>query len=515
MDKLNASYLSTTQLNRSVKLALPRNRAAKLPERIIQFGEGTFLRGFVDDLINQANGKGIFAGRIVMVQPSERGCIDELRTQDNMYTLLLRSTENGETVEQRSLITSISRSLKAHSEWDEVLLCAENPDIDIMISDTSETEYENGENDIRTMSPPVSFPAKLTAYLHHRWLFFKGDPSKGMLILPVEQIEQNAASLKKHIQALCTRWGLPGAFVNWLKDNNTFCNSIVDRIIPGFPIGEAVQLCEELGYEDNLLTVGEPFSLWSIDGNESAASRFPLHELANGVTYTSNYETDFIQKVRVLNGSHSALAPLAFLLGVKTVREMTDHTDLDEFFKTLLFNEIIHSLPYGEDEMENFAFKVIERFKNQAINHEWSKILVNATAKIKTRLLPSIITYIQNEEKLPEFLVFAFAAYLRYAYVFRSDATGYYAPDDHDDEYRIEDASETLKTLLTYWEEADPADMETVKVAVVKVLKNEALWGSDLTTLAGFSESVQESFTQLIEHGTETTFKKFLTTHLA
>lgn len=247
-----------------------------LPERVIQFGEGNFLRAFVDWMFDQMNKNNLFNGRIVVVQPIAQGLVDKLNEQDGLYTLLLRGLKDGKATELKEIISSVSRGINPYTEWDEYLACAENPNIEFVVSNTTEAGIAYDKNDSLENKPPVSYPGKLTAYLYHRFNHFNGDPSKGMVIIPCELIDRNGDNLKKIILQLADDWNLSETFKSWIMEHNTFLNTLVDRVVTGYPKDEINAILENLGYNDNLVDTGELFHLWVIEGPKELSERLPL-----------------------------------------------------------------------------------------------------------------------------------------------------------------------------------------------------------------------------------------------
>src|SRR5690554_4150992 len=333
------------------------------PERVVQFGEGNFLRAFVDWLFHQLNKKGYFKGRTVVVQPIPPGRVSNLKQQDNLYTLLLRGIQEGEIINRREIISSISRGLEAYTEWDEVLKLAENPDIEFVVSNTTEAGIVYSADDQPDDSPPDSFPGKLTVYLYHRYQFFNGDSSKGMIIIPVELIENNGERLREIILKLAERWNLPGEFKNWIKEDNIFLNTLVDRIVTGYPENEVDELEAELGYHDENIVAGEIFHLWVIEGDKKLKEKLPFHKIGLNVKWVNELRPYRQRKVRILNGVHTSTVPVAYLAGINLVRDAVEDPCLGKYMERVVFDNIIPSMNNG-GELNDFAQKVLERFRN-------------------------------------------------------------------------------------------------------------------------------------------------------
>lgn len=404
---LEEKYLGTPLANYSEELL-------NYPEKVIQFGEGNFLRAFVEWMFHRTNQAGLFKGRIVVVQPIEQGRVKNLNEQDGLYTLLLRGTQNGQVVDQREIIPTISRGLEAATQWDEVLKCAENPEIEYFVSNTTEAgiTYHAGEK--LTDSPQVSFPGKITAYLYRRFQHFNGDPTKGMVIIPCELIDRNGDNLKKIVLQLAQEWNLPETFSTWINDSNHFLNTLVDRIVTGYPFKEVAKIEQELGYHDQNLNSGEIFHLWVIEGDAKLSERLPFHKVGLNVKWVKDLTPYRTQKVRILNGAHTSAVAVACLSDIDFVREAVNDASVGKFLHELLFEEIIPSLDSDVNELKEFANAVLERFNNPFIDHKWFDIALNSTSKFETRVMPSFRSYVEKNGKLPEKLTFSLAALITF-----------------------------------------------------------------------------------------------------
>lgn len=368
------------------------------PERIIQFGEGAFLRGFFDWMLQKANESGKFCGSAVIVQPIERGMCDMLTAQNCVYTHIIRGAEGVEITK----IDSISRCVKPYDDWQEYLDLAKNPDFRFIVSNTTESGIAYHEQDKLTDKPPVSFPAKVCALLYER--FKLGLP--GFVFIPCELIEKNGEKLREIILRYAGEWELGDDFARWIKDENAFCNSLVDRIVTGYPRGENIVL----GYEDNMLDTSEYFHLWVIEGDRKYANELPFDRIGLNVIWTddmSNYRT---RKVRILNGAHTALVPYAMLRGFDTVKSCVDDKEMLAYIKKCIYDEIIPTLDLPREELVSYADSVLVRFANPYIKHMLSSIALNCADKFKVRLMPSILEYNRRFGKYPETLMTAFDA---------------------------------------------------------------------------------------------------------
>lgn len=416
------------------------------PEKIIQFGEGGFLRGFVDWIVQITNEKSDYNGSVVIVQPIEKGMCDMLSAQNCVYTHVMRGLKDGVPTVDNKIIDCVSRTIKPYEDYESYLALADNPDFEVIVSNTTESGITYHEGDSLTDTPPVSFPAKVTTLLHRR--FTNG--MKGFVFLPCELIEKNGDTLKEIILKYGNDWNLGEDFAKWVEEENTFCNTLVDRIVTGYPKDEKI----ELGYEDNMLNTSELFHLWVIEGNKEAVlSAIPLDKSELNIVFTDDLPRYRTRKVRILNGAHTSMIPYAMLCGIETVKDCMDNATVSAFVNSCVFDEIVPTLDLPEEELVQYAKDVFERFNNPYIRHYCASISLNSVSKFKVRVLPSILEYITRFGKMPSNLMMSFA----YLIKFYKDGT----PTDD------ADVVDTMKSN-------DIPDL----------LKNTALWGKDLTFLA-------------------------------
>ena len=411
------------------------------PERIIQFGEGGFLRGFVVWMIQKLNDNGSFDGNVVVVQPIAQGMCDMLEKQNCIYTHVIRGVEGVE----KSVIDVISRTVKPYDDFDAYLKLAENPDMRFIVSNTTEAGIVFEEGDKMTDVPPKTFPAKLTLLLKKRYDL----GLKGFILLPCELIDRNGDNLKKCVLQYADLWNLGEGFKAWIEKDNVFANTLVDRINTGYPRGEDLNL----GYEDNMVNTSEYFHLWVIECDCDLEKELPFASAGLNVIVTKDklnmYRT---RKVRILNGAHTSLVPYALLSGFDTVKSCIDDEKMCAHVRACVFDEIIPTLDLPKDELVKYAEGVIERFANPYIKHYLSSIALNSVSKFKVRVLPSILEYIKRYNKMPNTLIFSFAKLIDF---YKTDMTN----DDKD-------------------------VVEFMKTATVKeILANEKLWGEDLSFL--------------------------------
>ena len=373
------------------------------PERVIQFGEGGFLRGFVDWMLHRINKNSDFNGSVVVVQPIEAGLCDMLSEQDCVYTHLCRGVEGVET----DVIDVISRCVKPYESFDEYLKLAENPDFRFVVSNTTESGIVFSADDKVTDAPPKTFPAKLTLLLKKRYEL----GLDGFIFLPCELIDRNGDNLKKCVLQYADLWELGEGFKAWVENENVFTNTLVDRINTGYPKGEDLGL----GYEDKMVNTSEFFHLWVIETECDLESELPFSSADLNVIVTRDkLEMYRTRKVRILNGAHTSLVPYALLSGFDTVKSCIDDDGMREHVRKCVFDEIIPTLDLPKDELESYAQSVIERFGNPYIKHYLYSIALNSVSKFKVRVLPSILEYNKRYGKTPETLVFSLAKLIEF-----------------------------------------------------------------------------------------------------
>ena len=410
-------------------------------ERVIQFGEGGFLRGFVDWMLQKINEKSDFDGSVVVVQPIEQGMCDMLSAQNCVYTQVIRGVEGVDT----TIVDVISRCVKPYEDFDAYLALAEQPEMRFIVSNTTESGIVFSNEDKMSDVPPKSFPAKLTLLLKKR--FELGLP--GFIFLPCELIDRNGDNLRKCILQYADLWGLGDVFKKWICEENIFTNTLVDRINTGYPKGEDL----DLGYEDNMVNTSEFFHLWVIETEYDLDSEIPFSKTDLNVIITPDkLEMYRTRKVRILNGAHTSLVPYALLSGLDTVKSCLDDPVMSEHLRKCVFDEIIPTLDLPRDELLSYANSVVERFSNPYIKHYLSAIALNSVFKFKVRVLPSILEYIKRYDRMPETLLFAFAKLIEF---YKTDMTN----DD--------------ATVVEFMRNHNTAE----------ILANESLWGQDLSFL--------------------------------
>ena len=459
------------------------------PEKILQFGEGNFLRAFVDWFFNELNKSGKFNGSVVAVQPIANGMVNMLNDQDGLYTLYLRGLKNGQPESTHETIDIISRGINPYTDFEAYLKTAENPEMRYVISNTTEAGIAYDENDTAELTPPNSYPAKLAVWLNHRYKAFNGDASKGVHVIPCELIEKNADNLKRIILQLAGNWNLGEGFVNWLNTACTFSNTLVDRIVPGYPRERIAEITEELGYEDKQVVEGEHFHLWVIEAPESLQKELPFPSIGLDVKYVADMTPYRTRKVRILNGAHTTLVPVAYLYGLDTVRESVEHPVVGKFIKEAIFDEIIPTLDLSKEELEQFANDVIDRFRNPYIKHLLMSISLNSWSKFETRVLPSILEYKKRTGNIPQKLSFSLAATI-----------AFYRGKRGDEAISLNDDLVLLELLKAAWAKYDGSD-ESLESVVVEVLGFEKNWKMDLNKVEGLTAAVTKHLVNIVNNG--------------
>lgn len=440
-----------------------------MKETIIQFGEGGFLRSFVDVFVNKMNEQGLYDGKVVVVQPIAKGLISVLNEQNGEYHQFLRGIENGKVMNDCIHVKSISRGVDPYTQYGEYLKLAKNPDMRVIISNTTEAGIEYLGTESITDAPPKSFPAKLTALLYER--FEAGLP--GFIILSCELIDNNGKELLDCVLKYAALWKLPEKFITWIKEENHFCNTLVDRICTGYPKDEVAELTAFLGKEDKLMNTAEIFHLWVIEGNFE--DEFPLQKAGVNVIWTDNVKPYKKRKVRILNGGHTSMVLAARLYGLSTVKECLDDPVVGAFLKKAIFEEIIPTLG-SEEENIPFGEAVLERFANPFVKHQLLSIALNSVSKFKARVLPTILEYYEKNRVLPNCLTFSLAALIAF--------------------YRTEEANDGEEIM---------AFMKTASVD--EILSKESYWGCDLSFL---SEKVKHYYSVMQNVGMKAAFEEVL-----
>ncbi|WP_066310494.1 tagaturonate reductase [Bacillus sp. FJAT-29814] len=472
--------------------------APRFPEKVLQFGEGNFLRAFVDWQIDVLNKEADFNGSVVVVQPLGQGMVEKLNEQDGLYTLFLQGMKDGKAVREHTAITSISRGLNLFTQYDQYLELAANPELRFIFSNTTEAGIAFDENDRLEDRPQSSYPGKLAAFLYQRYQVFNGDKEKGFIIVPCELIDRNGEKLKQIVLQYAELWNLGEEFVQWLEEANTFCCSLVDRIVPGFPRDNIDEITAELGYKDDLVVVGEQFHLWVIEGPQWIREEFPAHKAGLNTLFVDDMTPYRTRKVRILNGAHTAMTPVSYLYGLDTVAQAVDHEVVGEFIKELVYEEIIPTLDLPLDELNSFADAVVERFRNPFIQHFLMSISLNSMSKFKTRDLPSLLEYINRKQELPRKLVFSLAALI-----------AFYKGKRGDEDIKLADDQDILELFAEQWSKYDGTNA-SVEAIVKNVLGYKKNWETDLNEISGLTAAVTNDLFEILTKGMQQAVKAVL-----
>ncbi|MBF0579978.1 tagaturonate reductase [Erysipelotrichaceae bacterium RD49] len=464
------------------------------PEKVLQFGEGNFMRAFVDYFFNEMNKKAGFNGKVALVQPIPNGSFrlnDIINDQDGLYTLYLQGFQDGKEVREKEVISSVSRCLNAYEDWDKVLETASNPELRFISCNTTEAGIHYDPSAKFEDAPASTWPAKLTQYLYKRWQ--NGLP--GFIILACELIDNNGAELEKDVKLHAKDWNLPEEFQKWIDEENVFCSTLVDRIVTGYPRKEAAQFNEENGYEDNAMDTGEIFGVWVIEGPQSIYDELPIKEAGLPILVTDNHKPYKERKVRILNGAHTSMVLGAFLAGQSIVRDCMYDPTISAYMNEAIYNEIIPTLSLPAEDCKDFAAAVTERFKNPFIDHALLAISLNSTAKWKARVMPSLLGYVEKFGKLPKALTTSLASYIAFYRGQELTPDGLKAVNPvTKEEYLIKDDPEVLEF---YAENSGLSNKELVN----KVLSNKSFWDRDLTEVDGLEDAVLEALSTIDEKG--------------
>lgn len=469
---------------------------SKPPIKIVQFGEGNFLRAFIGYAFQELNKTANFNAGIAVVQPIENGLIKILNNQDGLYTLFMKGVKQGKEIQETELISNVVKAIDPYIDFKTYLRLAKEESLEFIISNTTEAGIAYVGSDTPQMQPPSSFPAKLTLLLFERFNHFNGDRNKGLTIIPCELINYNSDTLKEIILKYVADWNLGDNFKTWLLESNAFHNTLVDRIVPGYPKDKIEMYNSKLDYKDNLIVTAETFFLWVIEGGEELKAKLPFHKTNLDVKVVKDMQPYRTRKVRILNGAHTAMVPFSLLYGNKTVKQTIDNEFTGEFIRNAVFGEIIDTLKMNRKELNNFTDEVFDRFRNPFIVHNLSSIALNSISKFKVRVLPSLLQYVEIHRKLPIHLTFAFAALIRF---YKGTWNGEKLPVN-DNEAIVNDFAEIWKSN-NYLEIAK------------KVLGNENYWEKDLNKVENLTNAIAFALEEIESHGIEKGFinysKKF------
>lgn len=480
---------------------LPQRRV--YPERVLQFGEGNFLRAFVDWQIDAMNQQAGFGAGVVVVQPLAGGLAEGLNAQDGLYTVYLEGIKNGEPSRDHTVIECVTRGINPYSHYEEYERLAANPDLRFIVSNTTEAGIAFNPDDKLDDRPQASFPGKLAAFLYRRFQLFRGDASKGFIIIPCELIDRNGDELKRIVQTYARLWNLGEDFAAWLENANTFCCSLVDRIVPGYPKERIGEITEELGYEDKFVVVGEQFHLWVIEGLQWIKAELPAEAAGLNLLVVDDMTPYRTRKVRILNGAHTAMTPVAYLYGLDTVGQSVNHPAVGVFVRALIEEEIIPTLDLPEPELRSFAAAVLERFQNPFVQHYLMSIALNSVSKFKTRDLPSLLAYAEQQGRLPQKLVFSLAALI-----------AFYKGKRGNEEIALADSAEVLNDFQALWQACRGTEEDLAQLTE-GVLALERHWGQDLNQIPGLRDEAARCLVSIERLGMRQALAQLLEGHAA
>ena len=469
-------------------------KAKQYPTKIIQFGEGNFLRAFVDWIVWNTNQKTDFNAGVVLVQPIDRGMVDMINAQDGLYHVNLQGIDKGEAVDSIQLIDVINGGLNPYTQNAEFMALAEDPNIRFVISNTTEAGIAFDPSCKLEDKPASSYPGKLTQLLYHRFNHFNGDKTKGFIILPCELIFLNGKELKKCIYQYIELWQLGEEFKAWFEEACGVYCTLVDRIVPGYPKDTIEQIHERIGYTDNIVVKGEIFHLWVIEAPESIAAEFPADKAGLNVLFVPSEAPYHERKVTLLNGPHTVLSPVGYLSGLDTVKECVEDAEVGAYVKKVMYEELMETLNLPKPELQQFADSVIERFVNPYVKHFVTSIMLNSFPKYKTRDLPGLKTYLERKGELPKGLALGLAAIITY---YKGGKRG-------DVEIVPNDDAAIIELLQNLWASGD------VRKVAEGVLAAEFIWGEDLNAIPGLTDMISADLELIQNEGMRAAVKSVI-----
>ena len=463
--------------------------------KIMQFGEGNFLRAFTDWIIQKMNDSGKYEGHVVVVQPLSFGRVKELEEQDGLFTLYLQGLNNGEVVKTHEVIDVLDDFINPYSQYDKFLKYAESEDLEVVISNTTEAGIVLDESDTDFENTPKTFPGKVLALLRHRYEHFNKDVTKGLSFICCELIDYNGDELRKCVLGLAKVKGYEQEFINWINEACHFTSTLVDRIVPGYPRDEIKEITEELGYIDNNIVKGEIFHLWVLQKEETIERLFPCDKVGLNVIYADSITPYKQRKVKILNGCHTCLVPVAYLYGIDTVRESIENEHIGQFTKEFVFDEVVPTIKLPHDQMVSFANSVFERYLNPFVRHELMSIALNSISKYKARVMQTVKDYYEINNTLPTHAMFSLASLIKF----------YFGERNENEAINLNDDPKHLQFFANL-KERNLSEAEIVK----EVLANEDMWQEDLNQFANMHEVVTSYLKLINEKGMKEALISFL-----
>lgn len=459
------------------------------PVKVLQIGEGNFLRGFFDWMIYECNRQGLFQGSVAVSQPRPGGRpkLEQLREQEGIYGLLTRGLQDGRKVEKEQWIPVFSKIVDPYAEWENFLRIAELDSLDIIVSNTTEAGLDYQRSEWNPDEPVLSYPGKLTMLLYRRYKHYEGSPDRGLMILPCELLERNGDILRSIVLRHAQDWGLSPAFQSWVAEHNLFLNSLVDRIVTGYP-EEAERYFNKWGHQDRLLNTAEPYYFWAIEGDPSLESRLPLRSAGLQVSWVSDLTPYQVRKVRILNGTHTLMASIGLLHGLNEVKEMTESPEWGDRIRNAMLEEIVPGVPLPPEEVAAYAATVWERFGNPFIRHRLQDIAMNSMSKFRVRVLPSLKEYIKMHNEMPSTITLGLASLIRLYHIGTKEGQWYGTRLDGE-RLPLRDDPDNLMTLQQAWQKVDGGEW-TIRQLVASILGNQRIWGEDLNRIPALHETI-------------------------
>lgn len=463
-----------------------------LPIKVVQFGEGNFLRAFVDYAFHTLNKECNTDIGVAVVQPIEQGLVKMLADQDGLYTLFSKGYKDGQTKEEKHLVSSIVKTVDPYLDYHSYLHLAHLETLEFIISNTTEAGIAYNENDKINDNPPSSYPAKLTALLFERFKHFNGSSTSALTIIPCELINYNSDKLKEAILQYADLWNLGNEFKYWIVEYNSFHNTLVDRIVPGYPKNDLATYQSQLDYDDKLIVTSELFFLWVIEGGDKLKKQLPFSNTSLDVKIVGDMQPYRTRKVRILNGAHTSMVPICILHDRDTVQESIEHPFTGEFVKHTIYKEIIPTLDLDKSELEQFANDVLDRFRNPYIKHQLKSIALNSISKFKVRVLPSLLKYIKLKNQLPQHLTFAFACLIRF---YKGTWQGQNTP--------LNDDQAVVDFFNNAW------SLDSIDKTITTILSHIDFWDQDLTEVPNLQEALNIALTEIDNNGIEEGYNNY------
>ncbi len=464
----------------------------KLPIKILQFGEGNFLRAFADYAFHLLNKNENFEAGIAVIKPREKGSIETFIEQEGLYTLFQKGYSKGEIIDEHELIDCIQQVINPHHNFEDYIALARLETLEFIITNVTEAGIVYIASDTPTMQPPSSIPAKIAVFLYERFKYFKGDSTKGLTIIPSELLTNNAEVLKEILLHYIDDWDLEDGFRFWLLNSCSFHNTLVDRIVPGYPHDDIELYTNQLDYEDKLIVSAEPYFLWAIEGDANLKEKLPFHKIGLDVKIVKDIQPYRALKIRILNGAHTSMVPFSILFGNSLVKETIENEFTGSFVRKLVYNEILETIDMDTEELVSYADEVFDRFSNPFIKHNLSSIALYAVSKFKVRALPSILEYESKNGKLPTRLTFALACLIRF---YKGTWQGKKLP--------IDDDVKTVAAFSKIWELSNYEEIAEMS------LKNEQFWDDDLTKVKSLTAAIIFALREIDTNGIEKGFVNF------